>query len=69
LDDFLVAELPIKRKIMTLVKIFAPVGQVESECSLVSRPRETPLFSRGEEVDLLFRPQSRRWTLCIINVL
>jgi len=27
---------------------------VESECSLTFRPQETPLFSREEEVDLLF---------------
>jgi len=51
------------------VKTFAPVGRIESECSLAFRPRETPLFSRGEEVDLLLRPQSRRRTLCIFNVL
>jgi len=37
-----------------LVKTFAPVGRVESECSPAFRPRETPLFSRREEVDPLF---------------
>ena len=31
-----------------------PVGRVESECSTTFQPQGTPLFSRGEEVDLLF---------------
>jgi len=30
------------------MKIFAPVGRVESECSLPFWPQKTPLFSRGE---------------------
>ena len=54
LDDFLVMELPIKRRITALVKTFAPVSWVESECFLTFRPRKTPLFLRGEKVNLLF---------------
>jgi len=70
LDDFLVAKSPIKWNIMALWGrgIFMPVGQVESECSTAFRSRRTPLFSRGEEVDLLFLATIEKVCLRISNI-
>ena len=56
LDDFLVTKSFINRRITDLQgwKTFTPVGRMESECSTAFQSRGTPLFLRGEEIDLLF---------------
>jgi len=52
---YLVARSFIKRRITGLWgRTFTHVGQMQSEYSTVFWPQEIPLFSRGEEVDLLF---------------